>query len=702
MGRNTGKTLSVVFACLFLAANVARAVTIPMGIWATETGVETMKGQFLFPFAVSWINGDPSYYPNPPRYGQSVTFAMKTVQWDSDFLGPGNFGLVDLGIGGLAQSQISGSSGASVKIGDSLAMFPGNKTSNLRRGMDERLTGTNFANGQYLNWVASGSPLDKRVVVCPVIDDGDHIHGHKTITVVGFTAFYLDVYDPHASTLTGVFVSAMSPDILAVASDQTPPSVAFVFPTNGPAFSTTATFINIAGTATDTSGVSDVTWSNNRGGGGACAGTTSWNAGYVTLAPGINVITVTAHDGFGNVGTTTLTVTSDAPPLTKITAPTTSATYVTNQSAINLSGAAFDDIGIAYLTWSSDRGCAGCCNGTTSWCANEIPLCSGQNVITVTAHDTAGNTGISTLTVTCDTTPPVVSITGPTADPAYSTTQSSLDISGVASDTVGVANVTWSNSRGGNGSCSGSTSWSASVPLMPGSNAITITTLDQAGATDSITITRLPVTIGLARQASEGSGVYISGVVTATGIETGSAFVQSTDHTPGIKVVSDESLHVGEAVKCSGTLTRVEGEYRISGVTFEEKTDGTALEPVYVNTGTIGSDPMETLTYASGINTTGMLVMTSGKIGGVVTAEGAIYLDDGKGYQDGYGPVHGIRVHVASGVNAAWNSQEVAVIGISRVTKFTLAVSGCVNGNWHKPGTVVYVPYIDALSVAIL
>ena len=67
----------------------------------------------------------------------------------------------------------------------------------------------------------------------------------------------------------------------------------------------------------------------------------------------------------------------------------------------------------------NDRGGSGTATGTTSWSVSGIVLLSGQNVLTVTARDAAGNTSTDTLTVTYtppDTTPPTVTITTPTSD----------------------------------------------------------------------------------------------------------------------------------------------------------------------------------------------------------------------------------------------------------------------------------------------
>src|SRR5206468_2009640 len=92
---------------------------------------------------------------------------------------------------------------------------------------------------------------------------------------------------------------------------------------------------------------------------------------------------------------------------------------------------------------------------------------------------------------TADTTPPTIAITSPTTDSTYSTSSSPLTLGGTASDNVGVTQVTWANSRGGSGTASGTTSWTASgIPIQPGTNVLTVTAQDAAGnntATASLT-----------------------------------------------------------------------------------------------------------------------------------------------------------------------------------------------------------------------
>jgi hypothetical protein len=131
--------------------------------------------------------------------------------------------------------------------------------------------------------------------------------------------------------------------------------------------------------------------------------------------------------------------------------------------------------------------------GTTNWSVASIPLQSGSNVITVTAFDAAGNQGTDSVTMTystgsTDSTRPTVSI----KTPSFTTTNSTVKLTGTAADDRGVTQVRWANSRGGSGVATGTTSWSVpSLPLQGGANLIIVTAVDAAGNTgsDAVTIT---------------------------------------------------------------------------------------------------------------------------------------------------------------------------------------------------------------------
>lgn len=138
-----------------------------------------------------------------------------------------------------------------------------------------------------------------------------------------------------------------------------------------------------------------------------------------------------------------------------------------------------------------------------------MPTTAGTYSVTATASDgvlTASQTFTWTITV-LDTTPPVVTITGPTSAATYATSASTISLSGTASDAVGVTQVRWVNNRGGSGTATGTTSWSVgAIALQPGSTVITVTARDAAGNTSSdvltVTVNGPPALASIANQSS--------------------------------------------------------------------------------------------------------------------------------------------------------------------------------------------------------
>jgi serine protease len=96
-----------------------------------------------------------------------------------------------------------------------------------------------------------------------------------------------------------------------------------------------------------------------------------------------------------------------------------------------------------------------------------------------------------------DKTAPAVTITSPTGNSTYDAAATPLTIGGTASDNKGVSAVTWSSSSGGSGTCTGTKSWTANIPLTAGTNTITVTAKDTSGntGTDTLTVTYLPITL---------------------------------------------------------------------------------------------------------------------------------------------------------------------------------------------------------------
>jgi hypothetical protein len=327
------------------------------------------------------------------------------------------------------------------------------------------------------------------------------------------------------------------------ANDQTPPQVTV---TSAPA-TTTAAEVTIAGTASDDLALRSVTWVNDRGGSGAATTQTvggsatnaTWSVGALALELGTNTITVTATDRAGNTTSTVATVTMTEPvapppdpapppaepvppptdpvppptdpvppppPPADTTAPSvqiTAAGTQSNGTLAGLSGTVADDTQLQNVAWTNDRGGSGSAalSGSAvsaTWSVASIPLQIGQNVITITATDAAGNrSSTSQAVAVADPTPPA-DTTAPTVQVTNPGTQGNgalAGLAGTAADNAGLASVAWSSDRGGSGAATlqgtaTSANWSvASIPLQTGANVITLTATDASGNKATTTTT---------------------------------------------------------------------------------------------------------------------------------------------------------------------------------------------------------------------
>jgi hypothetical protein len=152
---------------------------------------------------------------------------------------------------------------------------------------------------------------------------------------------------------------------------------------------------------------------------------------------------------------------------------------------------------------------------TTTTVSTNLTFAVGADTVSVVA--TGSGTGAA------DATPPVVTIASPTPAATYTTSAPSLTLQGTASDNVGVTQITWSNSQGGSGVASGTSSWTASsIALQPGSNTLAVTARDAAGnaATATLTVTLSDIVRPTAAITAPISGSTVTGTIDVTGSAT--------------------------------------------------------------------------------------------------------------------------------------------------------------------------------------
>ncbi len=117
--------------------------------------------------------------------------------------------------------------------------------------------------------------------------------------------------------------------------------------------------------------------------------------------------TISRRAGTVSIGARSFTVAQEGRPDTiapeiEITSPNTNPATV-NEGAFYLEALATDNDKVASVTWRTNRGASGASRALSLssdlWFVPTLPLSAGENVITVTASDDAGNIGTATTTV---------------------------------------------------------------------------------------------------------------------------------------------------------------------------------------------------------------------------------------------------------------------------------------------------------------
>ena len=201
--------------------------------------------------------------------------------------------------------------------------------------------------------------------------------------------------------------------------------------------------------------------------------------------------------------------------------------------------------------------------------------------VAISAYDTSDNESEKSdeeSGVPPDTQNPSVIITIPTASSNYSTSNSTITLGGTASDNVGVTVVSWVNNRGGNGTASGTTSWSISgITLQAGNNTITVTGRDAADntGTDTIIINYTPLTTtttsvlsttttSVASTTTTAPTTTTSVASTTTTVPTTTTSVVSTTTTAPVTTTTPTTIPAGTTT-IPATTTVQPGENPISG-----------------------------------------------------------------------------------------------------------------------------------------
>lgn len=179
----------------------------------------------------------------------------------------------------------------------------------------------------------------------------------------------------------------------------------------------------------------------------------------------------------------------------------------TNSTTITLNLSATDDVGVTgyyisnvYLIPSkSDTGWTSVSktenfNTNTSYTFNGNYANGSTLTIYAWFRDAFGNiSNVASDSIMLDEDDPIITILSPTSNSTLTTEDNTIDLEGNAFDsTSSISSVTWENSKGGNGTATGTNNWIISgVYIYSGDNVITVTARDNASNSgiDTITIT---------------------------------------------------------------------------------------------------------------------------------------------------------------------------------------------------------------------
>jgi hypothetical protein len=247
------------------------------------------------------------------------------------------------------------------------------------------------SDGTNLFWVEFTAPggcvKQMPLVGGPIITLATNLSSPSAIAVDAQNVYWAEGDNRVVGSIKWVAKAVVQPDTI-------PPQVYVNSPVTGARVGDPA--LAVSGTAVDDVGVAVVEFRVNGGAWSAATGTTNWS-GTAVLGVGTNTVVVRARDAAGNASqeasvSVTYAPPDVAPPSITITAPTTNGVWRTGAAEVVLGGVAPDDVGLQSVLWMNERGGSGAASVVGSnWASGPIALQVGQNNLTVTASDAAGN-----------------------------------------------------------------------------------------------------------------------------------------------------------------------------------------------------------------------------------------------------------------------------------------------------------------------
>ncbi len=344
-----------------------------------------------------------------------------------------------------------------------------------------------------------------------ILSSGNIIAGGSATLVAGRNGFWT-VFVPLnngdnaiTATATDVAGNTSTSNVVIITLDTASPNKPAI---TAPANTLTNTVFTLHGTAEPDTTVQLLSSGNIIAGATTTATNGDWTITF-TLSEGFNTITATATDSAGNtsgVSNDVVTITLDSTPPEKPTIITPDATLV-QTATLTLSGGASGASAVElFVDTGTDIVSQGTAPVTNNQWTKVIALTEGDNTITATATDAAGNVSESdAVTITLDSTPPEKpTIIAPTAT-LVGTASLTLQGGAEAGSTIQLWSLSGSSVVAITGATATATNdgWTITFDLREGLNtitataglnAITATATDAAGnkspQSDVVTITR--------------------------------------------------------------------------------------------------------------------------------------------------------------------------------------------------------------------
>lgn len=356
--------------------------------------------------------------------------------------------------------------------------------------------------------------------------------------------------------------------------------------------------------------------------------TNDFNQQVSILKKGVNVsasneLQVEIRGRPGGALTVVLEGTDEILPDITITSPEDNA--LLNTSSITVTGNASDSI--SWIKSVTVNGTSAGLTGETY--TSDIQLTEGQNTITATATDAAGNTGTATITVTLDTTPPAVTSTTPVDNDTGVLVNTT--ITATFSEEIDASTITTTTF-----SLNSETSGAISGSVTNNGNTATFTPFDNLSHNTTYTVTIISGNDGVKDLAGNAlTEDYTWSFKTETGLEIVITEPQDGEtinkaYTVGKGTIKTATNDIG--IKVNGVIAEINGEkWAASNISLTsgdntitvEAVDvngNTAQESITIHTDTIEQSITISVTPKSGIAPLSTTFSIETSISGTITA----------------------------------------------------------------------------------